>query len=241
MPFRPLAVCAPDDRAQSLHPSVDSRGAPRLEAGDTEIVSWPVISLADCHGSIGNAKQHPDVSGRLHVTAARVLAVAADFAQGTHHIGLGLIADPVANWSSKRSAGKSMAGRFLVGQMRMPWVSDVGYSVRKNRKTPATIRICGSHRTDFGDQETVMLIAGLPDSVDPRQVAEDIVRRVLDDRLGWEDTTPQEEGALRQARLPHPSDVAAGQIPVAHLVGSFVVSPRSGYLGTNSVRSRPAN
>jgi hypothetical protein len=160
------------------------------------------------------------------------------FTKGTKHRGL-LICSAVRNKVSQLSAERDAAGKFLVGQIRHPWVNRVVYARREGRRGASVVRVCGTHTSAFGDHEPVMLLVYLGANTDAHEVAAAISARVINDRRDWGTTTDEVRAALDAARFTDPQ-VPAGSLPSIWLPGAYVVAPGSSGLGVHSSRSRTA-
>lgn len=257
MQYEPLRVIRPDDGGgggrergpaaksdtdQRLWPAVHVGGAPWLQPGDTDVQVWPANGLEYCHGGIANRRGHLSIDARVYLTDARLIVVSNRFAKGTRYSpGPGLngpiIASAMQTVLSRKRAQRAAAGTFLVGQMRLPWISRIVYSQRAGLKGENTVRLCGIHTTAFGDQESVMLIIHLGAGADPHTLAEAVMDRVIRDRTAWSTTDENERAALQGARFPEPHEVAPGRLPYVDLPGGYIVSRGSAGQGVHSSRS----
>jgi hypothetical protein len=188
---------------------------------------------------MGNERRHLRIDARVYLTDARVMVVSGRFAKGTKHRGP-LISSAVRNKVSQLSAEREAAGKFLVGQLRHPWVNRVVYARREGRRGANVVRICGTHTSAFGDQEPVMLLIYLDANTDAHEVAAAISARVINDRRDWSTTTDEVRAALDAARFTDPQQVPAGNLPSIWLPGAYIVAPGSSGLGVHSSRSRTA-
>jgi hypothetical protein len=108
------------------------------------------------------------------------------------------------NWTPASSVIREAAGKFLVGQMRHPWVNRVVYARQEGRHGANVMRVCGTLTSAFGDQEPVMLIIYLDANTDAHEVAAAISARVINDRRDWSTTTDEVRAALDAARFADP-------------------------------------
>lgn len=199
MPFEPLCVTVPGhDLDRELYPAVNERGEPKRESGDTNLITWHATGLSSCHGAIGNSENHPGIDPVVYLTDARIAVVAR------HRV------------KTQRA--------FLVGQMRLPWIGHVVYSRRRDRRGENTVRICGTHLTALGDEESVMLIIHLNTHDDPYALAAAIASKAITDRLEWSETTEEQRAALKTAGFTDPRNVEPGTLPSIRLPGNLVVS-----------------
>ena len=108
----------------------------------------------------------------------------------------------VSNQVSKARAKKATAGTYMAGHMRWPWVRTVVWTpVSTGRKQRGEVRLIGSHRTAFGDQEAVGITLRLANANDVVGFVTAVVDRVLADRFHHEKTTDKERNLLQNSAL----------------------------------------
>jgi hypothetical protein len=178
--------------------AVQAVGSPAWEPGDSNPKIWPARGPGSRHGAIGNQRVHLGIEARLFLTDSRLVIISRDFAKGTRHSGP-IIASAIQNKVSQARAEREAAGQFLVGQMRHPWVNTVAFSLCDGHRGHNAIRVCGTHKTAFGDHETVMLLIYLDTYTDPRPIAAEIATRVVADRYSWATTTAAARESLAGA------------------------------------------
>lgn len=243
-PFFPIRQVAPDGAGdQRLHPVIDRYGEPLWLEGDADREEFYVSSMGFAHGAVGNRKIYSNIEGRVCITDSRVVVVSDRFAHGTRYEGYSptdYLIGKIATKVSQTRADNATAGSYLVAQMRYPWVSSVVFAPPGMPKSQlGEVRICGAHKTVFGDRETVILFLRL----DPPGVVLDFVSELVDrirvDRYDWQKTTDEERQALDQ--LPDPATVGAtpGQLPIVKLAGSFIITSGSADQGVMSSLSFP--
>jgi len=118
----------------------------------------------------------PDVKATLYVTDCRVALACTKFDKGGGYFGLGVGAVVAfgANAVSKARAAGRRRGRSLVGQVRYPWLTAVGYSPKRGFTTREGLRLA------VRDQERDLLVKldlTFPKSVVAQTLALEIVRR----------------------------------------------------------------
>lgn len=148
-----------------------------------------------------------DVSIEVHVTSERLVAVCRKFDKGGGWVG-GAGAMIVFNAVSKARAAARSHGKFLVAQVRWPWLSDVGYAEKTSWTTDNKLRLA------LLDESGQRLIADfkLPKDVNAQSVASHILI-----------------SAARARETPAPAlpkyDAQTKQFAVANLPGAQKAAP----------------
>ena len=225
--------------------TVDEDGVPFWQGGDLDPRWFAVSSVGSFSGNVSSMRTYDDVHGWAYVTGARVLVVASDFAKGSRYRAVGvpslsnLTYMAVANRASKSRARKAAAGQFLAGQVRLPWVGHVVWAPPSMpRRLRGQIRVIGTHRTVFGDQESVGLCFRLADPGEVVPLVTLLVERVQADRMEHEQTSADHRSELAAIRPPvsvnttSPDTLASLKLP-----GNWVVTAGSAFLGSVSAAS----
>lgn len=246
VPYAPLVKMAGGTGAPGrMQGAVDEGGIPIWQGGDRDPQPFPVTSVGSFQGHVSTTRTFPDVRGTAYVTGARVMVVVSDFAKGTQWRTVGvpslsnLAYNAVANRTSKSRARKAAAGHYLVGQMRLPWLARVAWAPSSmGRRQAGQIRLIGSHRSEFGDEEAVGLTFRLADASEAVRLVTLVVERVKADRLSFERTTAEQRSKLEA--LPRPAAVDAPSrdtLASLQLSGGWIITSGSAFLGSVSAAS----
>jgi hypothetical protein len=246
VPFHPLATIAGGEKGSGrMLPVLSEDGQPVLQGGDTDPTWYAITSVGWFHANAARPNSYADIQGWAYLTGARAVVVAANFQKGgrVRAIGIPSLTElaliGVSNQVSKARAKKATAGTYMAGHMRWPWVRSVVWApASTERKQRGEVRLIGSHRTAFGDQEAVGITLRLAKASDVVPFVTAVVDRVLADRFHHEQTTDDERNLLKS--IPRPSTVAVpgpGKLPNVTLAGSYVATSGSAYVGLVSALS----
>lgn len=242
-PFRPLqTVSAGLNESQRLRPTVDEGGVPVWQAGDTNVQSWPIKGLGWSRGLVAGRQDHAGIRGLAYVSDARVVVVCDRFATGSHYHAYGIggqqLLAAAATKVSQIRARRKAAGTFLVGQMRLPWFTQIAFGLERGPKAfRGEVRLCGQQLTAFGDPELVLLILRLEHSHETTAFVSETLARVRNDRYAWQKTTDEQRARLDA--LPPIASITAkpGELPHVPLVGGYRITPQSAAQGVHSIQS----
>jgi len=178
----------------------------------------------------------------VYLTDTRVVAVSGHFVNGKKAGATGFgnqfLLTAAAAKISNIKASREAADTFLVGQMRLPWITGVVFgSENASKNSRGELRLLGEHVTDFGDPEMMMMMIRLRHPAAVIEFVEELISRVKCDRLSWRDTKDDQRSRL--TAIPSPRSIQANgtslpmvSFPVAYRVGEDTAS-----YGTNSMRS----
>ena len=246
VPFVPLVkVTGGADGPGRMQAVVDEDGEPVWQGGDIDPQWFAISAVGWFAGHVSSTTTHNGIHGWAYVTGARSVVVASDFAKGARYRAVGVPSlsnmayMATANRVSKSRARKETAGQFLAGQMRFPWVGQIVWAPPSmRRKSQGQVRLVGTHRSVFGDEESVALCFRLTNAAEVVPFVSLVVDRIRADRLGYERTTPEQRGALEA--VPHPSTVnspSSDTLASIRLPGSWIITSGSAFLGTISAMS----
>lgn len=244
-PFQPLqTVAAGLNESQRLRPTVDEHGEPDWQAGDTNVRSWPISSLGWSRGVVAGRQDRAGIRGTVYLTDARVVVVADRFAEGSRYraygIGNQVLVAAAATKVSQIRARRATSGSFMVGQMRLPWLTAIVFGLKRGPKDfRGEVRLCGQQLSAFHDPESVLLILRLKQPEQTHTFVSEVIERVRSDRHAWEKTSDEQRAKLDA--IPPPESVIAepGQLPGVELAGAYRIAAASATYGVNSTRSYP--
>lgn len=242
-PFTPLVqVTGGAGGAGRVRVVVDEDGEPVWQRGDVDPRCFAISSVGWFSGHVSSMRTFGDIHGWAYVTGARTVVVAGDFAKGSkiHAVGVPSVSNMVymaaANRSSKSKAKKATAGQFLAGQMRLPWVGQVIWAPpTMKRRSLGQVRLTGTHRSVFGDEEAVGLCFRLANPQEVLPFVSLVIDRVRTDRMNHEQTSAERRAQLQS--LPTPESVnspSQDTLASIRLPGNWIVTSGSAFLGTVS-------
>lgn len=171
----------------------------------------------------------PDVKLDVFITDARVAFACSKFDKGGGWIGGP--ATLVLNAGSKALAARRRRGKMLVGQMRFPWISNVGSTTKTGWLSEENLYFDAS----FSKGESCRMTLQLPKNVSASRAAAEIARRAATYRLAVEDELSDDERqALEQLAECEPlTSSVKNQI-------SFHQFPTHWFVNEKSARLSPA-
>jgi len=240
IPLKVIGVASGGD--QRLYPSLKVDGTPDWQLGDGDVRQWEIESLGWTHGAPANRRDYPGIRGSVFLTDSRLVAISGNYVQGgkssAYGFGNQLLLTTAASKISNMKASRDAAGTFLVGQMRLPWITGVvfgGEAVSKNSR--GEVRLLGEHVTAFGDPETVMLLFRLRRPIEAPEFVEELSERVKRDRLSWRDTTDDQCVALNQLPSPRALRVSENTLPMISFPVAYRINANTASNGANSMKS----
>ena len=246
MPFRPLRFGESGSVSdQRRYPTITPSGSPGWQAGDANVQSWSIAEVGWCHGEIGTRTLYPKIEGTAYVTGARIVVCSNQWAHAnskhgtTFGAGLTLLAvAALQNRVAERRAVEAAGGKYLSGQMRLPWLESIVFGPSTGpRGSAGEVRLCTTHVTTFGDKECAMLLLRLRRPAETERFVQAVIDAVRADRRGWGPQADQVRSSLDG--LPAVGSVVAapGSLARIHLAGSFIADDASAGEGMNSRRS----
>jgi hypothetical protein len=185
MTYSALRVVQVGDAADVLHPSIDENLQIIPEANDGALNEPFQVSMVSLRRKVGNSwvreTQTKDISFQFWITGSRVLLYCRNFDKGGGWRGWGLGGLAVAvtaNAISKGMAANRRKGKALVGNIRYPWITKVGFSPRNGVGTRETIDIQYIDGTDATKPECSLTIH-LDNRTDANRVARFIVDKII--------------------------------------------------------------
>jgi hypothetical protein len=166
----------------------------------------------------------------VFITDARVAIACSKYDKGSTWYGnTGLVL--ILNAATKSAAAIRRHGKMLVGQVRYPWIQNIGSTRRQGFNTHERLVIEAK-----SDQATTMrMTLSLPNSVDASLVAAEIARRAARFRLASEDDLAADKRvAFEQMTNAQPLPAGAKNIIQFHRMPSFY------FVGKGSARLTPA-
>ncbi len=227
-----LTVIDHEFEDQSILPAiVDKHGSVGWESGDTHCSSLVATKLKLQVGS-GRSRAFDDIKATAYLTDARLVIVCKKFNKGGGWVGTGG-AMIVFNTASKIRAKIKSHGKFLVGQVRWPWVVEVAFSEKKGWAGSHKVRVTVVAESN-GQRERYALEMTIPKQLDPEAVARQIHERVVADRLGVDGLRASDRSSLEASTL---GPAVPGEFVVAQLDGALVLKPATAYRGRYSSQS----
>jgi hypothetical protein len=185
MTYSPLAIVQVGDAPDLLHPSIDENLQIIRDGNDGPFDQPFQVSKVSIRRKMGNnwvtETQTKDISFQLWITGTRVILYCRNFDKGGGWRGWGLGGLAVAvtaNAISKGMAANRRRGRALVGNIRYPWITKVGFSPRSGIGSRETIDIQYIDGTDSTKPECSLTIH-LDNRTDANRVARFIADKVI--------------------------------------------------------------
>lgn len=176
MAYTFAAIVEQEDVDETWVPRItDKAGTVAWSRAEGSVKSFGATGMTVYRGQAdkGNRLLHiTDVSFTVHISDARFVAVCRKFDKGGGWVG-GLTAMVVFNAVSKARAAARSHGKFLVGQMRWPWLSDVGYTEKYSWASDSKLRLVAKD----GDGALILADFVLPKDVSAKAIAEHVIAR----------------------------------------------------------------
>jgi hypothetical protein len=216
---------------------IDKVGTVAWNDDDGEIYGFRASGLTVYRGDISKQARLlrlEDVDIFVSISQARIVAVCKKYDTGGGWIG-GLGAMIVLNTVSKARAAMRSHGKFLVGQLRWPWLNLVGYTEKTGWLSSNQIRLsCQDGETD----SWIYIDFELPKRDKPRQIAEYILRVAAEARASYPYLSAEESQQLQEASLPdHVADEK--QFATAKLPGTRKVKESTAYPASAEPQTDP--
>ena len=237
MPFNIITIREAEDQGpDDLYPIVGDEHLIRLDPEELPAQRYTAkaIIAKEWTGrrmlSIGRVE---DSHIEMYVTDCRMAVASEKFLKGGTWIGFGAGGIAVAMTAtavSKIRARVRRRGKMLVGQVRYPWLKQIGFRPRRALRNDGQVRFIIEDGTQAG-RRTVVLDVGLTSNYDPREVATRILRRAVQYRLAHDVGTASSEVQAAFMALsdpPHLDDPLPGRfalytLPTYLPVGSDTV------------------
>ena len=185
MTYSALRIVQVGDAPDVLHPSIDENLQVIREANDGPLDQPFQVSMVSLRRKVGNnwvrETQTKDLSFQFWITGSRVILYCRNFDKGGGWSGWGLGGLAVAvtaNAISKGMAANRRKGKALVGNIRYPWITKVGFSPRAGIGSRETIDIQYVDGTDPTKPECSLTIH-LDNRTDANRVARFIADKVI--------------------------------------------------------------
>lgn len=181
MGYTLAAIVEREDVDETFVPRiVDKSGSVAWSVGEGTPRTFTASGLTVYRHQVGPANRIlrvRDISLNVYVTCQRLVAVCRHYDKGGGWVG-GAGAMVVANAVSRARATIRSHGKFLVAQVRWPWLVDVLYAEKTDWKTANQLRISSL------DESGRLVIADLtlPKDVDSRAVARAVLAVACADR-----------------------------------------------------------
>lgn len=244
MSFNILALRTTDDTDGTIWP-VPAR-APggfltEAEPGDGQrVVCIPVAAVsvgAVTDSGIRQVISLGDLTAWACITDSRVIFAASKFDKGSSWSGWGLIGLTVAvaaTGISKARAASRSRGKILAGQIRYPWLRQVGASLRDGRKGADRIRLGYATREQGMPPASFVLDMLLPwGTVSPLDAAQDIARRCAAYRL----RNYRQRDDYKRARL---TELASATLAPPDSTDKYTIAPMPDYCYVAAATAFPA-
>jgi hypothetical protein len=191
--FNIIGIRTHESNDGRLYPLVGDSYTPiEFEEHDGEPV-WVTASALSvgevAGGGIRNVAKMKDTKIDVMISDARLALACSKFDKGSTWWGIGgggATAALVFTAVSKARAAHRRKGKLLMGQVRYPWLKNVGFTSKRDWKTNETIRLNLIENTSGTDRELVLDLI-LPKNVDACEVARAIAQRAARYRLDFTD------------------------------------------------------
>jgi|HubBroStandDraft_6_1064221.scaffolds.fasta_scaffold08288_6 hypothetical protein len=214
MTFTILTVVAEDSPAHPFVPVPgDSPDTVELEPSDGNYIvaaaNYLTVRTTEPSRSSPNSRimRVPDIKATVLITDQRVAVACSKFDKGSTWTPLGGLASGAIALTgtaiSKSRATKRRRGRMLVGQIRYPWLVNVGFTEKTGFGSQELLRL-GIVNPDPNEANGLILDIDLSRGQSAREIARDIVRRAARYRLDNDSSMPSEEQRLTEALLDPP-------------------------------------
>lgn len=231
----------PDD---ALFPRVDPDNAPSLVATQDEdgaparFVASGITVQALMQGGQRTLFSLSNVTIGAVVTDSRLAFGCGRYDKGGGWVGFGAgaVFALVANGVSKALAAQRRRGNALVGQIRYPWLVQVGGRTQQGWLDSEAVRVM-LRRSPADGGELLAVTLTVDKSIDSQAIAHQIAQRAARWRLANDVVEPEEERALQA--------MASGPTPRQQAQGSAVYDFPSSYPASPATaaprRARPAS
>jgi hypothetical protein len=209
---------------------VDKAGTVAWSAADGEVTGFVASGMTVYRGQIDSRHRllHvEDVEIRVFVSRARLVAVCKKYDKGGGWIG-GLGGMIVLNSISKARAAVRSHGKFLVGQMRWPWLADVGYTQKTGWSSTNKLRLVAQDGST--EQEWIYVDLQLPKKANARALADAVLRSASRQRAGCEHVDAEDRQVLTSLTLP-PFDPTAKRFAMVNLPAAKKALASTAFLG----------
>jgi len=187
-----------------------------LHRGEDLRSEWVYLGVNDtCYVRVGKAPVH------VILTSNRVIVVCEKFEKGGGWIGSpGLML--TANAVSKAGAFLRRHGKVLTGQMRVQWISRIGYHEKHNRKSVNALRLM----TIDKDGAQVLVDVTLGDETSPRPLIKHTFAAVLAERQNSPDRMTAEEHDRLSRRVFPLYEPGTGKLAFRDIPGALAPSEK---------------
>lgn len=183
---------------------LDAEGRVAFDDADAEVRGFRADGMSVYRGGVDKRHRLLQIEGSpiaVHVTRSRLVAVCP-----AHR--------------DRRSAG---AASFRVGQLRWPWLGDVGYTAREGRLSANQVRLTA---LDGETREWVYVDFQLPASEDPRAAAQSILDAAVSARASVPDLPDGQRQELESLVLT-PHDPKSRSFSMVKLPGTRRAAPET--------------
>jgi hypothetical protein len=167
----------------------------RLGSGDGPNVLTTVATAISIYERYPKKKMEAllkvsDIKATLHITDSRVAIACTKYDKGGGWSG-GVTA-LAFNAVSKARAAVRRKGNVLVGQVRFPWLSDVGFKPKTGWLSDEQLRIVANDKSG-GERRMLFLDLTFPKSISAEQIAREVASRAAKFRLNHTKIDSDEE------------------------------------------------
>ena len=233
------AIVEQEDVDETWVPKIiDKAGTVAWTAADGEVTGFLASGLTVYRGQIDARHRllHVEkVEIKVFVSRARLVAVCRKYDKGGGWIG-GLGGMIVLNSISKARAAVRSHGKFLVGQMRWPWLADVGYTEKSGWSSTNKLRLVAQ---DGSTGQWIYVDLQLPKRASARELADAVLRTATRERAGGEQLDAEDRQVLASLALP-PFDPSAKRFSMVNVPAAKQALASTAFLG-QSVRNGDGN
>ena len=229
------AIVEQEDVDETWVPKIiDKAGTVAWTAEDGEVTGFVASGMTVYRGQIDSRHRllHVEkVEIKVFVSRARLVAVCRKYDKGGGWIG-GLGGMIVLNSISKARAAVRSHGKFLVGQMRWPWLADVGYTQKSGWSSTNKLRVVAQ---DGGTGQWIYVDLQLPKRANARELADAVLHTATLQRAAGEQLDAEDRQVLASLALP-PFDPSAKRFAMVNVPAAKQALASTAFLG-QSVRN----
>jgi hypothetical protein len=219
---------------QAMFPALDDSGKVSREPLDGErhqhLVANAMV-VRDATGSkTRNITELRDIRADVFITDARLIMMCAKYDKGGGWIGSpGL--SLALNAASKIRASRRSRGKVLVGHVRYPWLSSVGFSPKQGWLDEEVLRLVVQDGT--ADPRRLLVVdLSLPKETDSAAVAREIMLRAVTYRTAHDELSEDEHAGFQELAVsapprPQPKNFALYRMPTSWHAMPGTAYPRS--------------
>ena len=239
MSYTMLAVRTSEEDDGAIFPVIGSGEllfeSERLDGPVTHFIASAAVVAQQTPGGPKTVAKVADVKIHCYISAARVVIACPKWDKGGGWVGFGgagVAVALVADGISKARAAHRRHGKMLLGQVRYPWLVNVGYRPKLGWGSAEQVRLVVAEGTGTG-RRRLMLDLTLPKDMNSEAVARAVITKAAAYRLEHTTIDSDEERAGFTALLkppvlptPAPKTFALWTMPTSYPVGRGTAYPK---------------